>query len=126
MERAKIMAHDNDCTCITCMPDTKTKYRLMVMREDFEGQARLKLSGRLDANTSSDHGQEIMAALEDSQELVLDLTDLNYIASAGVRVLLLAAKRAQATGKSLKLQNLHPNVHDVLSMVGMLEIFNLK
>ena len=120
------MEHQEDCTCVDCAPGAAMKYKLTISREDQDGLAFMKLAGRLDANTGMDHGQDIMGALEESKGLVMDLTGLNYIASAGIRILLMAAKQAHATNKTMELRNLHPNVHDVLEMVGMLEIFNIK
>jgi anti-sigma B factor antagonist len=117
---------DDGCTCVDCLPGAEMKYRLMISREDQADATILHLSGRLDANTSQDHGQDIMQAMEEAPALILDLTGLNYMASAGIRVLLMTAKQAHAAGKTMELRNLHPNVHEVLQMVGMLEIFGLE
>ena len=48
------------------------------------------VSGRLDTNTSPELNDDIAASLGDVKELVMDIKDLEYISSAGVRVLLSA------------------------------------
>ena len=69
----------------------------MDLREDIAGEVTvLEVKGRIDSTTAPVLGEKLTVALAAPQRrLVLDLRQLEYISSAGFRVLLLAAKRAE-------------------------------
>ena len=59
----------------------------------------LQPTGRLDANTSKDFEKEVLEQLSQSPDgAVMDFSELRYVSSAGLRVVLLAAKKVKATG----------------------------
>lgn len=77
------------------------------------------LSGRLDAAWSGTAGKRLDDILRlGSHQLMLDLGAVEYLSSAGIRVLMLFAKRLQAIGASLRLGAESPQVRNVLEMVG--------
>lgn len=59
----------------------------------------LKVEGRLDTTTAPELDEEIKAAIDDVKELVFDFSDLDYISSAGLRVLLSAQKIMNKQGE---------------------------
>ena len=69
----------------------------MDLREDTSGDVTiLEIKGRIDSTTAPVLGERLTASLtRTSRRLVLDLRQLEYISSAGFRVLLLAARRAR-------------------------------
>ena len=71
------------------------------------------VSGRLDTNTSPELNDDIAASLGDVKELVMDIKDLEYISSAGVRVLLSAYKVMKKQG-TMVLKNVPEIVRNVL------------
>jgi len=82
------------------------------------------LQGRMDAVTAPDFDSwfaERMANGE--QRLVLDMSGLDYISSAGLRSLLAAAKKIKAVGGALALCGLSGTVAEVFRMSGFLSIF---
>ncbi|MCL2108445.1 MAG: STAS domain-containing protein [Oscillospiraceae bacterium] len=85
----------------------------------------LALSGRLDTVTS----KQLQDALTETAPLVsaieLDLAEIAYISSAGLRVLLLGEKNAKATGKTFALKNVTPDVMDVFNMTGFSNILTI-
>ena len=83
------------------------------------------VSGRLDTNTSPDLNDDIAASLTDVSELVMDIKDLEYISSAGVRVLLSAYKVMKKQGTMI-LRNVPEVVHNVLSVTGLLDFFTIE
>ncbi len=85
----------------------------------------LILSGRLDAATSPDADQALRGKLDDCRALVIDLGDLSYISSAGLRVLLLVAKQMQSHNGKLALCRLTPVVKEVFELSGLTSIFNI-
>lgn len=85
---------------------------------------RLTLVGRLDTNTSPILEKEI-DALNQSVDLVLDCKQLDYVSSAGLRILLVAQKKMSVIG-SLTLENVLEDVMEVLDMTGFSTILNIK
>lgn len=80
------------------------------------------MSGRLDA-TQCDAALCFLEAL--SVPRVIDLARLEYIASAGLRVLLLTQKRALGAGTAIRLINLRPEIHDIFRYAGFDRIIDM-
>ncbi|MBI3928359.1 MAG: STAS domain-containing protein [Armatimonadetes bacterium] len=87
----------------------------------------LRLEGRLDANTSKEL-EERMLPLVGSQgaKLLVDCEDLAYISSAGLRVLLLAVKKAKRGGGQIALAGLNENVMEVFDISGFSALFTIR
>ena len=83
----------------------------------------IELSGRLDTSTAPVLDKTIGEDVSESTDLVLDLKGLEYISSAGLRVLLSAQKRMQKNG-SMKLKNVCEEVMDVFEMTGFADILS--
>lgn len=88
---------------------------------------RLTLAGRLDSETAPAFEARWLTLLQDSpwQAAVLDCAALSYIASAGLRVVLMGAKRAQARGTRLIISGLQPSVREVFAISGFLKILSV-
>lgn len=86
--------------------------------------ATLLIEGRLDTTTAPALDKTINEELEGVTNLVLDLKDLEYISSAGLRVLLSAQKKFQVLG-SMKLTNVSEIVMEVLEMTGFADILEI-
>ena len=85
----------------------------------------LELAGRLDTTTAPDLDKTIQAELSDTKNLVLNMKDLEYISSAGLRVLLGAQKKMQKIG-SMKLTNVCEEVMEVFEMTGFADILTIE
>ena len=80
-----------------------------------------KIAGRLDSTTSSAHRLAIQELLSgDVESIDLDLSGLVYVSSAGLQVLLLAAKAAKQKGVGLSLIDAKPQVLEVLRLTGLI------
>ena len=78
------------------------------------------ICGRLDALTGPDHEKKLKQVVENgAHRLVLDMTTLDYISSAGLRVLLTVLKAIQENRGQLVLAGVGPNVASVLTMSGL-------
>ena len=84
------------------------------------------LEGRLDSNTAPALEDELKGNIEGFQELVMNLEKLDYISSAGLRVLLSAHKAMNKQKGSLKIINAGEAIIDVLEVTGFAEIFNIE
>ena len=81
----------------------------------------IEIVGRLDTITAPALDKTINEDIVDTKNLVLDLKGLEYISSAGLRVLLSAQKRMQKQG-SMKLKNVCEEVMEVFEMTGFADI----
>ena len=84
-------------------------------------QTTIDLVGRLDTLTAPALEKTIADSIGSSENLVLDFKELEYISSAGLRVLLSAQKQMQKCG-SMKLRNVCEEVMDVFEMTGFADI----
>lgn len=85
----------------------------------------LKISGRLDTTTAPDLEKEIGGSLEGVEELVMDMEGLEYISSAGLRVILKAQKQMNTQG-SMKLVNVNDSVLEVFDITGFIDILTIE
>ena len=85
----------------------------------------MKISGRLDTTTAPELEKAINDEGEALKNLVLDFNGVNYISSAGLRVLLTAQKKMNMQG-SMELINVCEDVMDILEMTGFADILEIK
>ena len=81
--------------------------------------------GRLDTATASEFEKTICESLDGVAELVLDMKDVQYIASAGLRVILKIQKVMINQGK-MKLTGLNENVMEVFEITGFSNILTIE
>jgi anti-sigma B factor antagonist len=87
----------------------------------------LSLAGRLDTVTSVDLSKEIDALLaQDAVNLTLDFKDLDYISSAGLRVLIQAQKQVDGLGRVFEITSATENVKKIFEMTGLATLLNMK
>ena len=86
----------------------------------------LEPKGRLDSANARSFEERVLAALEKGENaLLIDFDKLDYISSAGLRVLLMGAKRLQQSGGAIALCALSSSIHEVFEISGFLTIFNV-
>ncbi len=85
----------------------------------------LKLEGRLDTITAPILEKAVNDECETAENLVLNFEKLDYISSAGLRVLLGAQKKMNKQG-AMKLTNVREEVMDVLEMTGFADILVIE
>ena len=81
-----------------------------------ENVVTLKVSGRLDTETSSQFREEMKQIPQNAEKLIFDFTDVNYVSSAGLRELLVCRK--QYPGDRMTIINVQENVYEVFEMTG--------
>ena len=85
----------------------------------------VELAGRLDTTTAPALDKTICNDIEDTKNLVLDFKNLEYISSAGLRVLLSTQKKMQKNG-SMKLINVCEEIMEVFEMTGFADILTIE
>ncbi len=86
----------------------------------------IDLFGRLDSANAASVEAELLARLaEGSGGVVIDFTRLDYISSAGLRIVLVVAKRMKQAGRKLVLTGFQSNIKDVFEISGFLNILDV-
>ena len=83
------------------------------------------LSGRLDTVAAADFEKELQSSLEGVSTLVLDCSELTYVASSGLRALLMVQKRMNKQG-SMVMRHVQDAVMEVLSMTGFDDLLQIE
>lgn len=82
--------------------------------------------GRLDSNTSPEFEKILIDRIDQEPRLILALKDLDYISSAGLRILLVAAKKVKRLQGRLVLCEAREAIREVLEISGFLSILDLR
>ncbi len=85
----------------------------------------LFLGGRLDTTTAPQLEQELGASLDGVKELILNMESLEYLSSAGLRVLLQAQKRMSRQG-TMKVTHVSEIVMEIFEVTGFLQILTVE
>ncbi len=88
-------------------------------------QLTVALEGRLDTVTAPELDADLKTSLEGVDSLIMDLTELAYISSAGLRVLLSAHKAMSGKG-GMKVVHANEIVREVLEVTGFADILNIE
>ena len=83
---------------------------------------RVRLAGRLDA-AQADRAKATLDLVK--QSLVLDLTDLDYVSSAGLVVIVTTFKRLRDSGLEFRLTNMKPRIRTVFVYAGLDQVLRL-
>lgn len=89
------------------------------------GKAAFALEGRLDTTTSPELEKELKAELDGVSELTLDFAGLEYISSAGLRVLLAAQKVMNKQGE-MKISHVNETIMEIFEVTGFSDILTIE
>jgi anti-sigma B factor antagonist len=96
---------------------------MTIEKKTAEGKLTLKVGGRLDTNTSPELDAELK--LDGVTEVVFDFSGLEYISSAGLRVLMTAQKAMMSAGGKVVVASPNSMVKGVLDMTGLSGVFEI-
>lgn len=88
-------------------------------------QITISLSGQLDTNTAPELEKAVDELGYNFTEVILDFTDLSYVSSAGLRVLLILQKKMNSVG-TLTILNVNSDIMDVFEITGFSTILTIK
>ena len=89
------------------------------------GTLTVLLDGKLDTNTTPQVQSEIEADIQNAEALVIDMKDLKYISSAGLRLLLSFHKKMMAKG-GMTIKNVNETNMEILDFTGFTDILNIE
>ena len=85
------------------------------------------LSGELDTAAAQETEKALQPLLNcNGKEIVLDCTELDYISSSGLRVILSILKQAKTVGSRVVLKNVNEVIRDVLEISGFISLFEFE
>jgi anti-anti-sigma factor len=86
----------------------------------------LEIQGRLDTSNYEDFGKELDAKLEEGDKyIVVDMEDLEYISSSGLRVFLAALKKIRAQEGDIALCCMSDKINEVFTISGFSSLFKI-
>ena len=92
---------------------------MIIHSEAVEDVAVLSPSGRIDSNTAAQFEASVTEALAGTEKMILDFTNVPYVSSAGLRVVLIGAKKITAKKGDFALCGLSESVMDVFELSGL-------
>ncbi len=99
---------------------------LHISLEEIDQKIILRLEGRIDAATSSILEKKIQTLIDEKRvHLLLDFSDVDYLSSAGMRVLLAALKKIKAKHGVFALFSLSDDVNEIVRLAGFDKILHL-
>ncbi len=97
-----------------------------ISADENNGVSRVEVCGRLDGTNAQQLEQALLAAIGDGgQIVVLDFSRLHYISSAGLRVILIAAKKTKQGGGRFAICGLGEVIRKVFEMSGFLAMLQV-
>ncbi len=98
----------------------------MTIQKDLtDNTLTLAVEGRLDTTTAPELEAVLKENMDKVQALVLDFSELEYISSAGLRVLLMAQK-AMAAKDGMKVSGVNPLIHEIFEVTGFTDILDIE
>ena len=93
-----------------------------IQHKDNGNVTVVTISGRVDSVTAATMDMELGKIVQEHKKIVLDLKNMVYLSSAGVRAIIEASQSAQKSGGGIKLARIPDTVMEVLENVGMMEV----
>ena len=98
---------------------------MTISKDRKESTLALALEGRLDTVTAPELEKELKGSLDGVSDLTLDFAGLDYISSAGLRVLLSAQKTMNSQGK-MKIKNVNETIMEIFEVTGFTDILTIE
>ena len=98
----------------------------MVIEKKLNGnELTVSISGRLDTTTAPQLEAELKQSLDGVEKLVLDFTELEYLSSAGLRVLLSTQKTMNKQGEMI-IKNVNETINEIFEVTGFIDILTIE
>lgn len=95
--------------------------------EKVEGRVVVSLGGRIDSTAAIEFEDKLIEVIDSgSNSMIVDFEKVQFISSAGLRVLLLAAKKVRPYGGKLVLASMSKDVREVFDISGFSSIFDIQ
>ena len=99
---------------------------MTINKTQENGKLTLALEGRLDTTTSSKLENALIPAFDEAKEITLAFAKVEYVSSAGLRVLLMGQKEAKKKGASMTLTGVSEDIMEVFEMTGFADMLTIE
>ena len=99
---------------------------MIIQKTQEQNTLTISLEGRLDTSSSPELEDVLDSSLDGIQNLVFDLSRLEYLSSAGLRVILSAQKRMGQQQGEMKLCHLNDTVKEILDVTGFSDFLTIE
>ena len=97
-----------------------------IVTQEFKRVAVVSVTGRVDSATAPELEAKLRSLVDsDKHQLVLDLKNVEYMSSAGLRAMVSTLKAVKRVNGDLRLANPSPRVEEVLRLAGLTSIFSI-
>ncbi len=95
-----------------------------VSRRQMNGVEIVEISGEIDGSTAPDAQAVITPLAQANEKIVIDMSGVGYMSSAGLRMLLVVYRTAAGGGGAVALSGLSQEIEDTMSLTGFLDFFD--
>ena len=95
---------------------------MTINKTQENGKLKLAIEGKLDTNTAPQLQDALIPAFDEAKQVELDFSQLSYVSSAGLRVLLTGQKTAQSKGALMAVRGVSDEIREIFKMTGFDEI----
>jgi anti-sigma B factor antagonist len=88
-----------------------------------DGTTTMRIVGRVDASVAQQLERKVMDMGSRDDHVVVDLQDMDYVSSAGLRVFIALAKQARSRNRKVALCAMQEDVREVFEITGLVELF---
>ncbi len=99
---------------------------LQVNKEKNGDVLNVQIIGDLNIKTSPILEEELTKSIDGVKKLILDFTSVEYISSAGLRVLLAMEKAMRRQSGSMTIRNVNPAVKEIIRLAGFLQVMHIE
>ncbi|MCS5712003.1 anti-sigma factor antagonist [Candidatus Berkiella aquae] len=98
-----------------------------ITEDKIDGQVVISLSGRIDSTAAVEFEEKLIEIIDKGNNtMIIDFLRIQFISSAGLRVLLLAAKKVKPYGGKIVLCDMSKDVREVFDISGFSSIFDIQ
>ena len=102
-----------------------SQFMLNITKTIENGEAVFFLKGHLDTNTAPQFDNELKSSINGIRKLTIDMKELDYVSSAGLRVILSAQKIMNKQGE-MKVTNVKKPIMEIFEVTGFSDILNIE
>ncbi len=98
------------------------------MKVEFKTQNEIliiEVNGSIDSNTAPEVQQKVLEASTDSNNVIIDLSEVDFVSSAGLRVILMIYRQIKAKNGKVVLVGVSEEIQDVMTVTGFANFFEM-
>ena len=97
-----------------------------IKKQEFEEKILIELSGEIDGSNVDEFELAMKEAYGKEKDIEVDLTELEYISSAGLRVFLITEKQIKQVGHKMIIKNVSDEIMDIFTVTGFVKLLDIE